>query len=82
MGWEDPPGKGKGYPLQYSGWENSMGCTVHWVTKSRTRLVTFTFTFPTLPFKAGEGLEKEGADVPAQDLWGAPASSLGRQADV
>ena len=32
------PGEGKGYPLQYSGLENSMGCKVHGVTKSRTRL--------------------------------------------
>ena len=28
------PGKGKGYPLQYSGLENSMDCIVHGVTKS------------------------------------------------
>ena len=30
------PGEGKGYPLQYSGLENSMGCIVHGVAKSRT----------------------------------------------
>ena len=30
------PGEGKGYPLQYSGLENSMDCIVHGVTKSRT----------------------------------------------
>ena len=30
------PGEGKGYPLQYSGLENSMGCIVHGVTKSWT----------------------------------------------
>ena len=30
------PGEGKGYPLQYSGLENSMDCTVHGVAKSRT----------------------------------------------
>ena len=29
------PGEGKGYPLQYSGLENSMGCIVHGVTKSQ-----------------------------------------------
>ena len=28
------PGEGKGYPLQYSGLENFMDCTVHRVTKS------------------------------------------------
>ena len=26
LGWEDPLGEGKGYPLQYSGLENSMDC--------------------------------------------------------
>ena len=30
------PGKGKGYPLQYSGLENSLDCIVHGVAKSRT----------------------------------------------
>ena len=30
------PGERKGYPLQYSGLENSMDCMVHGVTKSRT----------------------------------------------
>ena len=30
------PGKGNGYPLQYSGLENSMVCLVHGVTKSQT----------------------------------------------
>ena len=29
------PGEGKGYPLQYSGLENSMDCIVHGVTKSQ-----------------------------------------------
>ena len=29
-------GGGKGYPLQYSGLENSMDCIVHGDTKSRT----------------------------------------------
>ena len=38
------PGEGKGYPLQYSGLENSMNCIVHGVTKSRTRLSDFHFT--------------------------------------
>ena len=30
------PGEGKGYPLQYSGLENSMDCIVHEVVKSWT----------------------------------------------
>ena len=32
------PGEGKGYPLQYSGLENSTNCIVHGVSKSQTRL--------------------------------------------
>ena len=35
------PGEGEGYPLQYSGLENSMDCIVHGVTKSQTRLSDF-----------------------------------------
>ena len=38
------PGEGKGYPLQYSGLENSMDCIVHGVMKSSTRLSDFHFT--------------------------------------
>ena len=30
------PGEGKGYPLQYSGLDNSMDCIVHGVAKSWT----------------------------------------------
>ena len=32
------PGEGKGYPLQYSGLENSMECIARGVAKSQTRL--------------------------------------------
>ena len=34
-------GEGNGYPLQYSGLENSMDCIVHGVAKSQTRLSDF-----------------------------------------
>ena len=42
------PGEGNGYPLQYSGLENSMDrrawqATVHGVKKSRTQLSNFHF---------------------------------------
>ena len=37
------PGEGKGYPLQYSGLENSMDYTVHGVAKSQTLLNDFHF---------------------------------------
>ena len=39
------PGEGNGYPLQYSGLENSMDCVVHGVTKSQKRLKDFHFHF-------------------------------------
>ena len=41
------PGEGKGFPLQYSGLEDSMDCTVHGVAKSRTWLSDFQFHFQT-----------------------------------
>ena len=37
-------GEGKGYPLQYSGLEDSTDCIVHGAAKSRTRLRDFHFT--------------------------------------
>ena len=37
------PGEGKGYSLQYSGLENSMGCIVQGITKSWTQLSDFHF---------------------------------------
>ena len=39
------PGEGKGYPLRYSGLENSMDCIVNGVTKSQTQLSDFHFHF-------------------------------------
>ena len=39
------PGEGIGYPLQYSGPENSVDYIVHGVAKSRTRLSDFHFHF-------------------------------------
>ena len=50
------PGEGKGYPLQYSGLENSMDHIVHGVAKSRTRLSDF-FTFKQA-LDAGKQMEK------------------------
>ena len=35
------PGEGKGYPLQYSGLENSLDRIAHGFAKSRTRLSDF-----------------------------------------
>ena len=47
------PGEGKGYPLQYSGLENSMDSMVHGVTKSQTWLTDFHFHF-SLPVPGTE----------------------------
>ena len=37
------PGEKNGYPLQYSGLENTMDCVVHGVTKNQTLLSNFHF---------------------------------------
>ena len=51
-----PTGKGKGYPLQHFGLENSMACVVHGVTKSLTWLSDFHVTsYFTLPHTKGYG---------------------------
>ena len=42
------PGAGKGYPLQYSGLENSIDCIVHGVIKIWTRLSDFHFMITPL----------------------------------
>ena len=44
-GLERSPREGKGYPLQYSGLENSMDCIVHGIAKSQTRLHFLFFFF-------------------------------------
>ena len=52
LSWEDSPGEGHGYPLQYFGLENSLDreawqTTVHEVAKSRIQLSDFHFTLCT-----------------------------------
>ena len=42
-------GEWKGYPLEYSGLENSMDCIAHRVTKSQTRPNGFQKTKKSLP---------------------------------
>ena len=44
-GLERSPGEGKGYPIQYSGLENSMDYIVHGAAQSQTRLNDFDLTF-------------------------------------
>ena len=54
-------GEGIGYPLQYSGLENSKDCILHGVPKSQTQLSDLYFHFhspqrglPNLPANAGD----------------------------
>ena len=42
------PGEGIGYPIQYSGLENSLDCIVQGVTKSQTQLSDFHFHWSAL----------------------------------
>ena len=44
------PGEGKGYPLQYSGLENSMDYIVHGVAKRQTWLSDFHWQCRRVPF--------------------------------
>ena len=66
------PGEGKGYPLQYSGLENSMDSIVHGVAKSRTGPSDFHFhfhfllpsTMSTCPFFTSIPALQVGSSVP------------------
>ena len=56
------PGEGNGNPIQYSCLENPMDggawwATVHGVSKSRTRLSDFTFTFTFLLYSTGNYIQ-------------------------
>ena len=48
------PGEGKGYPLQYSGLENSMDCIVLGVAESQRRLSDFHFHFYCMSYGGKE----------------------------
>ena len=54
------PGKGKDYPLQYSGLENSIDWVVHGVPKSQTRLSNFQFHF--------QAEKKKNNNIEQQDI--------------
>ena len=62
LGWEDPLEKGKGYPLQYSGLENSVDCIVHGVTKTWTPPNDFYFHFSlSANSRPSQQIEGQGA---------------------
>ena len=56
-------GVGKGYPLQYSGLENSMDCVVHRVAKRQTRLRTFIFTFNAEDARDASSMPRSGRSL-------------------
>ena len=56
------PGEGKGYPLWYSGLENSTDYIVHGVAKSQTRLSDFHFTKSIAFDRQSAALQTWGAD--------------------
>ena len=64
------PGEGKGYPLQYSGLENSMACIVHGVAKSWTQLSNLHFSLSGNKtqnlIKENQGRMSEKLDFPQQ----------------
>ena len=65
-------GEGKGYPLQYSGLENSMDCVVHGVAKSWTQLSDFHFSLLPKGFPSGASSKEPLAVKNAGDVreWG------------
>ena len=74
------PGEGKGYPLRYSGLENSMDYIVHGVAKNQTRLSYFHLLtyYQTSLFYLGfpGGSEVKASARNAEDLGSIPG--LGR----
>ena len=68
-------GEGKGYPLQYSGLENSMDCIVHGVAKSWTQLSDFHFALSA--FKSASLVARMVKNLPA--IWETWVWSLGQE---
>ena len=72
------PGEGKGYPLQYSGLENSMDCIAHGVPKSWTQLSDFHFHIAA---KCWSFFQPPPSDSMLPSIWlqGFPDSSVGKE---
>ena len=65
------PEEGKRYPLKYSGLDNSMGCIVHGVTKSQTRLSDCHFYHLIRRVGDKDVLSRESENgKKIQDEWG------------
>ena len=61
------PGEGNGYPLQYSGLENSMDCIVHWVAKNLTQLSNFSPSVLTIC--TSHSLDFKGCEVTLTHIY-------------
>ena len=72
------PGEGNGYPLQYSGQENSIDCIVHGVTKRWTLLRIFTFQhlFPSIIFKLEKDIKLFSTSYCCFDDWNESTEKL------
>ena len=70
------PEEGKGYPLQYSGLENSTDCTVRGITKSQTWLSDFHFTSLPSKFRGFSQGKCIMSCLPLMRPWYLPVSSL------
>jgi len=71
------PGEEKGYPLQYSGLQNSMDCVDHGITKSQTQLSNFLTHTHTHRYRGQEmgfpcGLAGKESACNARDLVSIP----------
>ena len=73
-GLERSPGEGKGYPLQYSGLENSMDCIVDGVTKSQT--ILSNFHFQSLTQSSPVLCSPMECSLPASSVYGASCRLL------
>ena len=63
------PGEGTGYPLQYSGLENSTDCIVPGVSKSRTQLSNFHFRLEAQSREWGTPLCQTRYILISSELW-------------
>ena len=77
-GWERSPGEVKGYPLQYSGLENSMDCMVHGLTKSR---ICMKGKGNPLQYSCLEGLHEQRS-LDSYSPWGHRESDRTEQLEI
>ena len=73
LGGEHPLEKGKGYPLQYSGLENSMDYTVHGVSKSQTLLSDFQLSLSMIQLGFPGGSDGKESICNVGDLGSIPS---------